>query len=595
MPLINKPGSQVEPKPGRLLVIASLPPRQKWLIFGLLCVALIALLVSIGEINRRLTVSVSAAGGEIREGIVGTPRFINPLLSVSNADRDLTTLIYSGLLRVSATGQLVPDLAANYQMSNDGLTYTFTLKDGLTWQDGQPLTAADIEFTIQKAQDPSLKSTKRAAWEGVAINLTDDKTIVFKLAQPYPAFLENTTLGILPKHLWDKFDFETFGLNQFNSEPIGSGPYQIQSIKRDNLGIPEHYVLKPFDNFALSPPKISRVITRFYPNEGELVGAYERGEIDSFGAISAETAANLEAGGAEITQAPLPRVFGVFFNQNRAPVLAHLEVRQALDRAVDKQAIIDGVLHGYGAIASGPLPFFPPLKVLPDLEEEDPDRAVVDGVPARIIEAKSILNQHGWDWDEEEKVWIKEIKKETTILSLSLATADTPELKQAAEMIKDDWEQLGATVELKIFELGDLDQDIIRPRQYDALFFGEILGRQPDPFAFWHSKQRLDPGLNIAMYTSTKVDNLLDEIRSGRDLDKLNTDYQRFHELILIDMPAVFVYSPYFLYLTPAKVISAPLVPINTTADRLLNIHHWYANSDRVWSVFATDYNRLPD
>ncbi|KKW34489.1 MAG: Extracellular solute-binding protein family 5 [Candidatus Giovannonibacteria bacterium GW2011_GWA2_53_7] len=178
-----------------------------------------------------------------KKGIVGTPRFINPLLATSDADRDLTTLVYSGLTRISEDGRSIPDLAAEYQMSDNRLTYTFTLRDDLTWQDGEPVTAADVEFTIKKAQDPAVKSPRRAGWEGVKTRVIDARTIAFDLQQPYPAFLENAAMGILPKHLWEKFDGETFALNQFNSESVGSGPYKIKTIKKDNLGIPEYYIL----------------------------------------------------------------------------------------------------------------------------------------------------------------------------------------------------------------------------------------------------------------------------------------------------------------------------------------------------------------
>ncbi|KKW34488.1 MAG: hypothetical protein UY81_C0073G0003 [Candidatus Giovannonibacteria bacterium GW2011_GWA2_53_7] len=299
-------------------------------------------------------------------------------------------------------------------------------------------------------------------------------------------------------------------------------------------------------------------------------------EIDAIAGISPDELDGIRRTDLTTMTALLPRVFGVFFNQNRAPILARQAVRQALDLAIDKQMIIDTVLHGYGAIARGPIPLPDPTETAtstgPDLET-----------------ARAALIGDKWLWDEKDLLW----KKGKDSLAFSLTTADTPELKEAAELIKQDWEKLGVKVELKVFELGDLNQNVIRPREYDAVFFGEILGRNPDPFAFWYSKQRLDPGLNIALYTNVKADALLEKIRATTDRETLTQLNRNFNALVLADMPASFVYSPYFLYLTPPAVQDLTLPPINTAADRFLNIHRWYIKTERVWSVFANTNNQL--
>lgn len=558
----------------------SLKQRRILLALGLL---LIGLLVAIlWQVDKRASDIVAANGGSLTEGIIGTPRFINPLLAASDADRDMVALVYSGLMRVGPDGQLIPDLASDYTVSEDGLTYTFTLRDNLSWHDGKPLTTDDVEFTVLKAQDPLLKSPKRASWAEIRVEKVSPTEISFHLKQPYPQFLENTTMGILPKHLWNKLDTDTFSLNQFNIEPVGSGPYEIKSISKNNIGIADYYDLKPFKNFALGRPKIDLIRVRFYRNEAELADAYKTGQIDSLSAISAENAKLLEQQGAQILRAPLPRVFGVFFNQNKAPVLANVEVRQALNLAIDREEIIDSVLKGYGVPAEGPLPrLF--LSEAGDVSTSTPAE--------RIATARAYLDSHGWTWNEDKKVWEKKGKTATQTLAFSITTSDTPELKNSAELIKAAWEKMGAQVTLKVFEIGDLDLNIIRPRQYEALFFGEILGRTPDLFSFWGSQQRLDPGLNIAEYANTAVDKLLSETRTLSDHDELYADYQKIQDLITADIPAVFVYSPDFLYILPSQVKRATLPPVNTPSDRFLSIYHWYSATDRVWKIFINNTN----
>lgn len=571
------------PSPSRrevYLAVRTLPRRQMILFLASIFVFAAGAIVALEQINRAATVEMAIPGGELKEGVVGTPRFVNPLLAASDVDRDLTTLIYSGLLRPGPNGELIPDLAKLVEISEDGLVYTFVLKDDLYWHDGIPLTSADVLFTIQKVQDPLIKSPRRAGWEKVEAEILNDKTIRFTLKQPYLNFLENATLGILPKHLWEQFDRETFSLNQFNIESVGSGPYRVKNIKKNALGIPDHYDLAPFEGFTLGRPKINKLRLKFYPSEGELLDAYRRNEIHSLAAASAANARALEEAGANLLKQSLPRVFGVFFNQNRAAVFAQQEVRQALALAVNRQAIIDSVLSGYGTAADGPLP---------QRQETATAIDVSSGQPERLEMAAQILRQKGWAKNEETGLWTKENKRDRVILRFSLATADTPELKAAAEAIKEQWETFGAEVELKIFELGDLNQNIIRPRQHEALFFGEVLGRRPDPFVFWHSSQRLDPGLNIALYTNINVDKILEELRGLVGREKLETLYQSFEEEIARDAPAAFVYSPQFLYIIPSEVKNISLAATNTAADRFLNIYQWSLRTDRVWKIFADE------
>jgi len=555
------------------LTLRSLSLRQRGLLFGLGGLLVIGLIGLLWQADRLASAEVATQGGELTEGIIGTPRFINPLLAASDADRDLTALVYSGLLRIGENGAPEPDLAEKYEVSTDGLTYTFSLRDDLSWHDGEPLTTDDVEWTILKAQDPLLKSPRRGAWDGVRVEKVGPREIRFQLKQAYPQFLENATLGILPKHIWSQLDAETFALNQFNVEPIGSGPYRVTAIKKNDLGIAESYELSAFRHFALGRPKIDLLRFRFYRSEEELVAAYRHGEIESLSAVSAEAAAKLAAEGARILRAPLPRVFAVFFNQNRAPALASRDLRQALNLAINRNALIDEVLKGYGTPAGGPLP---PLFL----------NGKATATLANLSAARELLEKAGWDWDEAKKSWTRENKKSTETLALSIATSDLPELRHSAELIKAAWEKLGIPTALKVYEIGDLDLNVIRPRQFETLFFGEILGRTPDLFSFWHSQQRLDPGLNVAQYTNAEVDKLLEKTRTLADAAARQKNYGEIQAMIIADQPAAFVYAPDFLYLLPERVRHAVLPPLNTPSDRLLAIHRWYINTDRVWKIF---------
>lgn len=557
--------------------------RERGVLASLAVVFAVSVIGIAGRINTAFLVEVPAPGGELVEGVIGSPRFINPLLATSDSDRDLASLVYSGLVRAGADGVLVPDLAALWQTSDDGRTYTFTLKSGLVWHDGEPLTTDDIAFTIKQAQNPTLKSPKRASWEGVDVHVVDADTIQFTLAQPYSSFLENATIGILPKHIWSQVPTEVFSFSEFNLEPVGSGPYKIVDIRRDKSGIPEFYELKPFRDFALGKPHISSLIIKFYPNEERLLRAFERREISAANALQADALKQLRSSGAPFRTAELalPRVFAVFFNQNHQPLFARKEVREALTAGIDRERIVTEVLSGYGTAISGPLPpgtfgatepEFPPLKGKTHAEA-----------------GRAILEKAGWRRDEKTGVMHRTIDRRDTELAFSLVTSNTPELKRAAELVKSEWEKLGARVTLNFFDIADLNQNIIRPRKYDALFFGEIVGRDPDPFSFWHSSQRNDPGLNVALYTNISVDKALEAARAATNADKRIAEYRKFQDEIARDIPAVFLYAPHFIYLLPNEIQGVSLSTVTTPSERFSGIHEWYINTDSVWRFFIRD------
>ncbi len=528
-------------------------------------------------INKHFSVQVPIEGGTLTEGVIGYVGFINPVLAVTDSGRDLTELIYSGLMKATSAGTLVPELAESYNISDDGLNYTFVLKNNIFFHDGTPITADDVIFTIQKVQDPALKSPSKPNWDGVTVKKIDDRTVSFTLAKPYAPFLENTTLGIIPKHIWKNASDDEFTYSQYNFEPIGSGPYKLYSIERNSSGIPQNYDLVPFDKYPLGSPYISHIIVKSFTNEKSMIEAYQQGDIQSMYDISPQVAKSVSRRDSQIYTTSLPRVFGIFFNQNEAPVLANKEVRQALQLATDRQAIIDNVLGGYGAVITDPIPpgALPAGADLPTTVAS----TSIDG-------AKKILTGAGWTPDAN-GIMQKKIGKSTIALRLSISTSDTPELVQAANMVKVMWQKIGADVSVKIFETGELNQSVIRPRKYDALLFGEIIGRDLDLYAFWHSSGRLDPGLNIAEYVNVKADKILENARTITDMQKRLDQYAAFETEVRNDIPAIFLYAPDFIYILPKNIQGVTLGSVTTPSERFSSVSDWYIDTENVWKIFV--------
>jgi len=529
--------------------------KEKQIVLTCGIVAIFTLFASIALASSTFLVTVPSEGGEFSEGILGKARFINPLLATSDTDKDLTALVFSGLLRAENSEEFIPDLAESYSISPDGISYTFLLKDNLRWQDGQALTSSDIIFTVRLVQDNLIKSPLRVNWDGVTVEAPDERTVRFILKQPYAPFLENTTMGILPEHLWKAVEPQAFALSGLNIKAIGSGPYMIKTVESDSSGIPHTINLIPNKYFSLGKPLIKKVTLRLYDNERDLVDAYSKHQVDSLSGFSTEGAEELESVGAEIYSKSLSRVFAVFLNANQSKILADVKVRKALELATPRNKIIAEALSGFASTEIGPLL---------GKEETGKDQS------SRIEEAKTILASSK----------IKEFK-------ITLSTSDSPELSRAAQIIADTWKEIGVDVTVKIYETSDLNTNVIRPRKFDALLFGEVVGHFPDPYAFWHSGERLDPGLNISGYTNPQVDHALSAARIESD-KKLRADkYKIFEKALHEDIPAIFLYSPHFAYIK-AKQISGNLPEtISNSSDRFNQIYKWYIMTDKLWSIFT--------
>jgi peptide/nickel transport system substrate-binding protein len=538
-------------------------------LFGvLLSILAVSALLLLRKTSDSFSIEMPVAGGILREGVVGYPRSINPLLPVTDSGRDLTTLIYSGLLKLSPEGKLVPDLAESYEVSEDGLTYTFILKDKIYFQDNTPVTAYDVEFTVKKVTDPIIKSPLAPNWDGVEVEVKDPRTIVFTLHRAYAPFLENMTLGILPMHIWKDVGSDAFLFSDFNIEPIGSGPYRVKDIKRTAAGLPLYYHLIPFGRYALGEPYIGDIYMYFYNSETDLLSAYNDGAIDSMSSISPQSALGINKSRSKVVETPLPRYYAAFFNQNQSKVLADATVRKALRLAAPEQKIIDNVLLGFATQVQSPL--LQGMSALPPRDITDEEG---------IEEAKALLKKNGWQISTSTAA----ASKNGLSLSFSLSVPDVDELKETASLLKSAWESIGARIEIKIFDSSDLEQNVIVPRQFDALLFGEAIGRNVDLYPFWASSERRYPGQNIVQYANTKADKALADARSASDAETRLKLYRAFEKEVDNDAPAVFLYSPDLLYVVPKDMKGVALSGIDRASERFAGANKWYLETENVW------------
>lgn len=521
-------------------------------------------------LNVEITTEVPIHGGSFTEGMIGSPRFINPVLAVSDTDRALTSLIYSGLLRVTAENAIITDLASTYEISADGKEYTFKIRPEAIFHDGTPITSDDVAFTIAMAKDPMIKGPHRAEWEGVTVETPDTHTVVMKLDKAYAPFIYNTTLGILPKHVWANLTHEEIPFSTLNIQAVGSGPYKFDSVSYESSGIPKSFNLTAFPRFTLGEPYVSMIYMQFYNNTEDLIAAANGGAVDSYGGISSEEYAAFSVNEKTARTFTLPRVFAVFFNQQKNPELADVHVRDALSKAIDKIEVTQSVLHGFAIPLDGPLP-----------THTTPFANSLDFTKSRE-EAIAVLAKAGWEKDPKTQI----LTKDKNELSITLATANTDELKTATRLVAERWRGLGVRVKVEFYDPGDLNQSLVRPRAFDALLFGQVIGRDSDVFAFWHSSQREDPGLNITQYSDKTVDALLEKARTITDPKERTLLFEKLRKQLLKDVPAAFLYVPEYIYKTPDNVQHATLPENAESFERFNSIYTWYIDSTRVWNFF---------
>ena len=654
------------------LNIKKWPPKGQWKhFFGvlsrkekiLLSIFVIIALASIVFLVRNFylenTVVRPAKGGTHIEGVTGQPRFVNPLYANSEVDRALTQLLFSGLMKYDKDLKIVPDLVERYKIEESGKVYKFYLKEDLKWQDEEPLTADDVVFTIKRIQDSAYKSPLMPNWVGVEVEKIGDLAVKFEIEKPYNAFIENCTVKILPKHIWEKVSAENFPLEIYNLKPIGSGPYKIKEIKQEKPNQIDYLTLSQNSLYHGPSPNISEIKFLFTETEEEIINAARSKKITGFSASISEIVNE----GWEKHGLFLPRYFAVFFNPEQNEIFKEKNVREALALSVNKEEVVGklGIKNASDKITSSPLlPDIyglrqPSSKTEFDLEkarslleeagfeekdgimqkEVDKERAftferdLVRGDEGMAVEElqnclakfpeiypdgeitayfgpkteeavkrfqekykEDILSPWGFSEGngkvrETTKEKLNEVcfeEPETIVpLKFSLITVNQSKMAKLAELLKEQWAKIGVEVSVHKADISHLEQNYIKPRDYNALLFGEVLGAIPDPFPFWHSSQKKDPGLNLALFESQEADELMEEIRQNPDPEENKEKLEQLQDIIIAEKSAIFLYSPDYDYFVSKEIKNISSHKITDPSKRFVDIENWYIKTKREW------------
>ncbi len=513
----------------------------------------------------RFRTQVPTLGGTLTEAIVGAPKSLNPLFATLNAaDGDITRLIYPGLVTTDFRDPrtFVPTLAEHIGVSDDGRTYTVTLRSDIHWHDGMPLVADDVLFTIERIQAPETKSPLAPSFSGVVAAKLNDHAFTLTLLKPVSSFLASLTFGVLPKHRWAN---RTHWL-EHDPELIGSGPFRFGSLQQNADGTLSAITLMANRTGPLTA-WIEKLVFRFFTTPSDAHDAFLRGKTDAILVNNDEQNETLLASEAKnhtVMTLAIPQYTAVFFNPREQPIFTDAALRRALAAALPKQELVASAFGNHAEIASGP--FAPRIFSVPTPPETPP------------LDGGRLLDQAGWRLTNGIRV-----NNQKKVLRFTLTTSDAPAFLRLAQAMADHWRGLGAQIDIRTVESARLLSDVIRPRAYDALLTGQNLGADPDPFPFWHSSQEDDPGLNFALFRNARADEIMDQARAISDPAARRKLYAELTNILQNEAPAIFIAYPTVRYMVPKNLKNITLTAIAVPADRFAGVTQWYIKTKSQW------------
>jgi peptide/nickel transport system substrate-binding protein len=525
--------------------------------------AVVSFLVVMSIVIAQTTRAVPAAGGEYTEGMVGQPEYINPVIASSQIDLNLVKMIYSNL----------SDISDSITPSADLKTWDVRLKQGLTWQDGQQITSDDVIFTVDSIQNPDANSPLYQSWQGVTASRVSELEVQFTLSNPY-AFFGDTlnNLYILPKHLFADTPPGNWHLSDYNLKPIGSGPYQFVSYNKNSNGFISSYQLSAWNGTIESHPLIQNFNFNFFNDETSLVQAFNEGAIDGFGNVTPTDIADITRPD-NIYAWPTSAYYAVFFNQSINLGLQDPAVRQALSVAIDRNALVSAALGGNGTPEYGPIP----------QAAASYNSAVASSSAASTTLAESLLDNAGWIVSSSSPFRSKTIRGVTVPLVVNLTVPQISFLTNTANYLQNAWQAIGVQVNITSDSSNDIVNRLIPARNYESLLFGNVLGPSSDLYSFWDSSQDFAPGLNLSLYNNPTVNLLIERARQNPNAASSSQELATAQTDIIANYPAIFLYSPNYVYVTNKNVQGISTSTLLTDpSDRFREIESWYLNTARV-------------
>ncbi|MFH1078240.1 MAG: peptide ABC transporter substrate-binding protein [Patescibacteria group bacterium] len=539
--------------------------RIGWLSIALL---LVSGGLALGVTVEERTVRVPVVGGTISEALIGEPSVINPIDAPGNdVDRDIASLVFSGLFRMDGM-QAAPDLAERYEWSEDGKTLTVVIREDARFHSGDPVTADDVQFTVESIQDPARSSPLASSFRKVKAIATDERTVQFQLETPDLQFLTSLTVGILPSELWQDIPAANARLADLNMRPIGSGPYRFKSYTRDAKGSIRSYTLERDDHWYGVKPYLKTVVFQFYPDRKQAEDALRADLVQALAFSPLKDDTQGDSVRWHRIQLELPQETVAFFNVKQK-LLSDERVRRALAGVVDRQEIVDA-WRGRAVPIGGPYPF-----------------STATSTPLTLDEGRALLDAAGWKLSESGDVrTLGKASASSTVstLELTILTPDQAELIAVADVLQRRWSLLGVKVTVVPLEPETFVHRATIERDGHVIVTNVLLGPEQDLFPFWWSSQATARGLNISGLADRDVDMLLATARDATSTSAQQDARTSLSDAIRKSTPAIFLVRPSSPYLVSKKIMGVTeTLSVSRPADRFHDLMHWYVKTGWRW------------
>jgi peptide/nickel transport system substrate-binding protein len=496
-----------------------------------------------------------AYGDTLVQGSLADPAILNPVLASDSASHDVTDLVFRGLLRYNADLKLEGELAERWEVSPDGKVITFHLRRDAKWHDGRPVTARDAEFTYRTYVDPKVRTAYRSNYESITrAAALDDTTFRVWYREPFaPALQTLAAMSILPEHILGGKDINS--ADEFNTHPLGCGPYRFASWQRA-----ETVSLAASPDYFEGRPYLDRVVMRIIPDMAVQFLELRNGALDMISLTPSQY--NHEGSRPEFTgrfnkfRYPSNNYTYLGFNLKN-PMFQDLRFRRAIALAIDKQAIISGVLEGLGSAGTGP---YTPMSW--------GYNAAVKPLPYDPEGAKALLRSAGYTYAPDGR-----LLRGGQPVSFTILTNQGNLLReQTATIIQSQLKAIGIQVNIRIIAWSSFLSEFINKRKFDVVIMGWALAIDPDLYDIWHSSKTGEFEFNFVSYANPEVDRLLIEGRRTFDQNRRTAIYRRIHQLIADDLPYVFLYVPDNLPAVHRRVLGIKVAP----AGIGYNFIKWY-------------------
>ncbi len=488
------------------------------------------------------------------EGSIGDASNLIPMLSTDSTSHSIGALCYNGLVKYDKEIRIVGDLAESWEVSADGLVITFHLRKGVKWHDGHPFTAEDVLYTYKVTIDPKTPTAYSGDFMKVKkAEILDPHTFRATYDKPFAPALMSWGAAVMPKHLLEGKDITRSPLTR---HPVGTGPYifkeWVTGQKIVLISNPEYFEGRPY---------IDGFILRIIPDMATMFLELRAKGVDMMNLTPLQYTRQTE---------------NPFFRKNfnkyrylafaytylgynlRNPLFADRRIRQAISYAINKEAIIQGILLGYGKPATGPFK--------PGTWAHNPDVKKYTYDPEK---ARGLLAEAGWTDSDGDGI----LDRGGQPFTFEIITNQGNEIRaKTAEIVQKQLAEIGIQVKIRTIEWAALVNEFINKGRFDATVLGWTIPMDPDIFDVWHSSKTKPGELNFISFKNREVDDLLEKARGTFNVRERKRCYDRIQEILAEEQPYTFLYVPDALPIISARFRGIEPAPLGIS----YNFIKWY-------------------